>query len=82
MTAVWVDGRVTVDGPATVAALDHGFTVGDGVFETCKIVDGEAFALTRHLRRLARSAEIMALPMPPDELVRQAVAATLAAATG
>lgn len=79
MTAVWVDGRVTVDGPATVPALDHGFTVGDGVFETCKIVDGEAFALTRHLARLARSAGIMALPVPADDLVREAVAATLAA---
>ena len=27
---------------ARVSALDHGLTVGDGVFETCKVVDGQA----------------------------------------
>ena len=38
---VWVDGAL-VDplGPA-VSALDHAVTVGDGVFETVKIVDDD-----------------------------------------
>ncbi len=40
-----------------MAALDHGVTVGDGVFETCKVVDGTPFAMTRHLQRLRRSAD-------------------------
>ena len=53
---VWVDGAlVDAAGPA-IAALDHGVTVGDGVFETCKVVDGQVFALTRHARRLDRLA--------------------------
>ena len=37
------------------ASRDHGLTVGDGVFEAIKVVDGRPFALTRHLARLARS---------------------------
>ena len=52
-TLVWVDGRVGDERTATVHALDHGLTVGDGVFETCHVRDGEAFAMSRHLRRLA-----------------------------
>lgn len=51
---VWVDGELL--GPAaTVRALDHGVTVGDGVFETAKVVDGQPFALDRHHARMDRS---------------------------
>ena len=52
----WIDGRVVDAEAAYVSALDHGFTVGDGVFETMLARDGVAFALSRHLRRLTRSA--------------------------
>ena len=31
---VWVDGRVGAADEARCLALDHGLTVGDGVFET------------------------------------------------
>jgi branched-chain amino acid aminotransferase len=79
-TVVWVDGRVGDAETATIAAIDHGITVGDGVFETALVTDGEPFALTRHLRRLARSAAAMALPVPDDALIRAGVAETLAAA--
>jgi branched-chain amino acid aminotransferase len=77
---VWVDGKVTEAGEAAVPALDHGMTVGDGVFETCKVVHGVPFALGRHLWRLARSAAVLALECPPEDVVRGAVADTLAAA--
>ncbi len=81
-TTVWVDGRLSVGDGARVAALDHGLTVGDGVFETCKVVDGVPFALTRHLGRLNRSLAVLGLPAADDALVRAAVAQTLAAAGG
>ncbi len=77
---VWVDGEVADASTARVAALDHGMTVGDGVFETLAVHDGEPFALTRHLRRLERSAGVIALDLPPEEHLRKAVAETLAAA--
>ncbi|MGD8151406.1 aminotransferase class IV [Ornithinimicrobium sp. Y1694] len=51
---VWVDGHLVEDRPS-FDALDHGITVGDGVFETAKVVDGQIFALTRHLDRMERS---------------------------
>ncbi|WP_299036674.1 aminotransferase class IV [uncultured Pseudokineococcus sp.] len=76
---VWVDGSLSADGGAVVDALDHGMTTGDGVFETCRVSDGVAFALTRHLVRLARSADGLGLPRPDEDRVREAVAAVLAA---
>jgi branched-chain amino acid aminotransferase len=79
-TVVWVDGKVGDDATATVTAVDHGITVGDGVFETALVTDGEPFALTRHLRRLARSAAAMELPPPDDAAIRAGVADVLAAA--
>ena len=79
-TTVWVNGALAADGRGSVAALDHGVTVGDGVFETCKVVDGVPFALTRHLRRLHRSAAVLQLDAPGDGVVRDAVEHVLAAA--
>ena len=45
----WLDGTLVDADAARVSAFDHGLTVGDGVFETMKVVDGVPFALTRHL---------------------------------
>jgi branched-chain amino acid aminotransferase len=78
-TTITVDGVVSDAAAATVSAVDHGLTVGDGVFETCKVTDGRPFALTRHLARLARSAAVLGLPMPDDDELRAAVVETLAA---
>lgn len=81
-TVVWTrDGLVGADS-AALTPLDHGLTVGDGVFETCGVVDGVPFALTRHLRRLARSARGLGLADPDEALVRRGVAELLAAAPG
>lgn len=73
------DGRLVGDVDPAISVLDHGFTVADGVFETLKVVDGVPFALTRHLRRLCRSAEIMVLPPPDPDRVRLAIHQVLAA---
>ena len=78
-TTCWVDGRLVGDAPS-VLATDHGLTVGDGVFETFKVIDGHVFALTRHLRRLARSAAGLGLAVPDVELVRSGITDVLAAA--
>lgn len=74
----WVNGAVLDDpNDGVLSVFDHGVTVGDGVFETVKAVDGKPFALSRHLRRLARSAQGLGLDAPAEEIVRDAVAAVL-----
>lgn len=52
---VWVNGAIVDPEVLSLSALDHGLTVGDGGFETCKVVDGQVFARTRHVERLERT---------------------------
>ncbi|HSV39258.1 MAG TPA: aminotransferase class IV [Nocardioidaceae bacterium] len=74
----WVNGTILDDPDApAITVVDHGFTVGDGVFEAVKVLDGQPFALTRHLTRLAHSAAGLGLPPLSDDLVRRGVAAVL-----
>jgi branched-chain amino acid aminotransferase len=74
----WINGELLSDPSApAVGVTDHGFTVGDGVFEAIKVVDGQPFALTRHLERLGRSAHGLGLPEPDLDVVRRGVAAVL-----
>jgi branched-chain amino acid aminotransferase len=65
---LWVDGRLVDPGQPVLHANDHGVTVGDGVFETMKVVDGRPFALTRHLERLSSSATGLGLVIDLDEI--------------
>ncbi|MFI9232965.1 aminotransferase class IV [Streptomyces rimosus] len=74
---IWLDGELRDADGARVSVFDHGLTVGDGVFETLRTVDGRAFALTRHLDRLASSARGLGLPAPDLDEVRRACAAVL-----
>ncbi len=76
---VWVNGALVGESEAAVAALDHGVTVGDGVFETAKIVAGQAFALSRHARRLDRSLAGLGLPPADHERISEGIAAVLGA---
>ncbi|RKS73177.1 branched-chain amino acid aminotransferase [Actinomadura pelletieri DSM 43383] len=77
---VWLNGELVAPERAMVSVFDHGVLVGDGIFETVKAVDGEPFALTRHLRRLTRSAMGLGLPAPDEEAVARGTFETLAAA--
>lgn len=74
----WLDGTLleSPEQPA-LSVLDHGLVVGDGVFETIAVEDGEPFALTRHLDRLVRSAQGLGIGTPDLALLRDGIAATM-----
>jgi branched-chain amino acid aminotransferase len=67
---IWIDGRVRDESEARVSPFDHGLLTGDGVFETLVVYDGRAFAVRRHLERLAFSCRGLGLPSPDPALLR------------
>lgn len=71
-TVFWVNGTLVPEAEATTSARDHGFVVGDGVFEAVKVDHGRIFALTRHVDRMARSAAGIGLRGFDPETVRRA----------
>ena len=76
---VWINGSLVAAAEATISVFDHGLTVGDGVFETLKAVDGRPFATRRHLARLRRSADGLGLRIRcADDELRLAMAEVLA----
>ncbi len=72
-TISYVNGQLINSDVAAISIFDHGFTVADGVFETVKIENGRAFALTRHLNRLANSCAGLGIKFPGLELLEEAV---------
>ena len=65
---VWLDGTLVDEDAACVSARDHGFLVGDGVFETLRVYRGEPFALGEHLARLRQSAAAMRIELGAVDL--------------
>jgi branched-chain amino acid aminotransferase len=77
---VHVDGHICLPEDAKVSVFDRGFLYGDSVYETIGTVRGRLFALSDHLDRLERSAERLALRLPPRPVIEQAIRDTVAAA--
>jgi branched-chain amino acid aminotransferase len=76
---VWLNGSIVDDGEASVSALDHGLTVGDGVFETMIVRRGFPFALRRHLDRLERSLAGLGLRSCTRDVLERACEEVVAA---
>ena len=62
----WGSGAIYPDGVAVIPADDRGFALGDGVFDTLLLIDGEPQYYKAHMDRLRRHAEVMKLPLPAD----------------
>jgi branched-chain amino acid aminotransferase len=76
-----INGNVTPAEQARVSVLDNGFTFGDSVYETLRTYGGRPFHLDRHLARLRRSAERLAISIPtPDGVLAGWLDALLARA--
>lgn len=64
-----VDGDRTPVSDASLSILDIGFQRGYGCFEAMRSYGGSIFRLGAHLDRLARSAEMLRLPLPPSATI-------------
>src|SRR5438876_12432464 len=62
-----VNGNVVPAEQSRVSVLDNGFTFGDAVYETLRTYGGRPFHLDRHLERLRRSAQRLAIPLPAGD---------------
>lgn len=62
-----INGKITDARDAVVPVFDHGFLYGDGVYETLRTYNGVPFLFDRHMRRLRKSAQMIALPVPFDD---------------
>jgi branched-chain amino acid aminotransferase len=60
-----VNGKITDQAHAVVSVFDHGFLYGEGVYETLRTYSGQPFLFDRHMRRLRKSASMLALSVPP-----------------
>src|SRR5579872_2643755 len=59
-----VNGRVSDQAHASISVFDHGFLYGEGVYETLRTYNGRPFLFDRHMRRLRKSAGMLALGVP------------------
>ena len=57
---------------------DRGFLFADGVYEVLCAVDGRLFQADAHFARLARSLDVLHIPAPPLDELRQAATSLLA----
>ncbi|MDB6137091.1 MAG: branched-chain amino acid aminotransferase/4-amino-4-deoxychorismate lyase [Verrucomicrobiaceae bacterium] len=76
---IWINGSVVATQDARLSPLDHGFTVGDGVFETLTARQSQVFALARHWQRLAHACQTLGIPVPEMNLMRTALTAVMRA---
>ena len=76
MTAqsMWLNGQLVDDASPALFANDHGFLLGDGVFDSLTIRNGTPVFLDRHLRRLRAGVDrLLIANTPTDEELTSAL---------
>lgn len=77
---VYINGALVPTDQAMVSAFDRGFMRGDGLFETIRAYDGNAFMVDDHLARLDRGFEVLRFPVRSADLnLKAAIEETLRA---
>lgn len=71
---VFLNGQFVPEAQAVVPVSDRSFLLGDGLFETTRVVAGRPFRFAQHLERMARGADFLKIKMPftPEELKKYA----------
>src|SRR5271170_1896530 len=72
---VFLNGQFLPEAQAVVPVNDRGFLLGDGLFETMRVVGGKPFRFAQHLERMTRGADFLKIKLPftPRELEKFAV---------
>jgi branched-subunit amino acid aminotransferase/4-amino-4-deoxychorismate lyase len=67
---VFLNGQFLPEAQAVVPVNDRGFLLGDGLFETMRVVGGKPFRFAQHLERMTRGADFLKIkpPFTPKEL--------------
>jgi aminodeoxychorismate lyase len=67
---VFLNGQFLPEAQAVVPVNDRGFLLGDGLFETMRVVHEKPFHFAQHLKRLTRGADFLKIKLPftPKEL--------------
>lgn len=73
MKRVWSRGGL-IEGDISLSPFDRGLTLGDGLFETLLVLNGVALGWADHLRRFAKSAEVLGITFPRDEIAASVAA--------
>jgi branched-chain amino acid aminotransferase len=76
---LWINGELVDADGACLSPADHGFLVGDGVFETLRCYAGTPFALTHHIERLEAGARALGLNAPGADALQSAAHAVIEA---
>jgi aminodeoxychorismate lyase len=67
---VFLNGQFLPEAQAFIPVNDRGFTYGDGLFETMRVVNGKPFRMAQHLERMTRGADFLRIkpPFTPKKL--------------
>ena len=61
---IWLDGRLLEPARARIDPADRGLLLGDGVFETVRVLAGRPMHLPRHLARMHDGAGVLGFAVP------------------
>jgi len=67
---VFLNGNFLPETEALISINDRGFLLGDGLFETMRVVDGRPFRMAQHMERMTRGLDFLKITSPysPKEL--------------
>ena len=67
---VFLNGKFLPEADAFVPLNDRGLLLGDGLFETMRVANGQPFRCAQHLERLVRGADFLKIKLPftPKEI--------------
>lgn len=61
---VFLNGIFLPEAEAVIPINDRGFLLGDGLFETMRVVNGRPFRMAQHLERMTRGLDFIRIKLP------------------